>query len=90
MKVRIQFGGVDEVVEARDANEMLKMARAEAAKRAPFLLRGVVRAMSDQQFLAEAVKRANATTGDNDPAPQTAQEFLEWGEKRGYVTILEA
>ena len=63
MKVRIQFGGVDEVVEARDANELLKMARAEAAQRAPFLLRGVVRAMSDQQFLTEAVKRANAADG---------------------------
>ena len=89
MKVHIHISGIDQVVQARDANELLAQAKDEAARRAPFLLRGVVRGMSDLQFAGEAVKRANAQSGENDPPPRSAQEFLEWAQKRGYVTILE-
>jgi len=89
MKVRIRFAEVDEVVEAPDAAALLARAKAEAARRAPLLLRGVVRGMSDMQFAGEAVRRANAATGENDPAPASAQEFLDWATQRGYLTVLE-
>ena len=89
MKVHIHFGDIDQVVEARDANELLARAKDEAARRAPFLLRGVVRGMKDLQFAGEAVKRTNAATGENDPPPASAQEFLDWAQQRGYITVLE-
>lgn len=89
MKVHVHFGGMNQTVEANSAEELLRGAKAEAAQRAPFLLRGVVKSMSDMQFAAEAVKRANAASGHNDPAPRTAQDFLDWAERRGYITVLE-
>jgi hypothetical protein len=89
MKVRIQVGDVDEIVAARDAGDLLAQAKAEAARRAPFLLRGMVRGLSDAQFAGEVVKRANAAAGHDDPSPRSAQEFLDWALRRGYATILE-
>ena len=90
MKLHIQVAGVDEHVDVRDAKEALQRLKNEAAKRAPFLLRGVIKGMSDLGFAAEAVKRDNARTGRNDPAPGSAQQFLDWAIERGYVRVEEA
>ena len=90
MKLHIQIAGVDEHVEVRDATEALQRFKAEASKRAPFLLRAVIKGMSDLGFAAEAVKRDNARTSRNDAAPRSAQEFLDWAIGRGYVRVEEA
>ncbi len=87
MKLHIQIEQVRETVEVRDAAEALSRFKKEAAKRAPFMLRPVVNAMSDMSFAAEAVKRDNARSGRQDAAPKNAQEFLDWAVARGYVTI---
>ena len=87
MRLHIQIAGVDERVEVRDADEALKRFKGEAAKRAPFLLRAVVKGMSDLTFAGEAVKRANAQSGRDDAAPRSSQEFLDWAIARGYVTV---
>jgi hypothetical protein len=89
MKIKIDIQDVHETVEAANAEEVLKKVKAEAASRAPFLLRGAIKAMPDLKFAEEAVKHHNRTKQHNDPAPASAQAFLDWSVTRGYVTILE-
>ena len=89
MKVRIHIENIEETVEAPNAAGVLNLAKREAARRAPFLLRGVINGMGDLAFASEAVKRANKAGGRNDTLPQSAQEFLDWAVTRGYATIVE-
>lgn len=89
MKIQIDIQNVHEQLEADSAEEILKRVKAEAASRAPFLLRGAIKAMSDLKFAEEAVKHHNRTSGHSDPPPATAQSFLDWSVARGYVKILE-
>ena len=89
MKLHIHAGGVDEIVEVKDAAEALRRSKSEAAKRAPFLLRPVVNAMSDLTFAAEAVKRHNAEHKRNDALPDSAEAFLQWAIERKYVSVVE-
>ena len=90
MKIKVDIQNVQETLEAPDAAAMLRRVKEEASSRAPFLLRGVIRAMGDLTFAGEAVKRHNSSKGTSDPIPASAQEFLDWSVARGYVTILEA
>jgi hypothetical protein len=87
MKVEISIGKEKAVFEARDEAALLHAAKVEAARRAPFLLRAAVNAMSDLTFAAQVVARANKAKGTNDPSPQNAREFLDWAKARGYATV---
>ena len=89
MKLEIHVQDIRQTVQVADAAEALKLLKAEAAERAPFLLRGVIRSLSDLHFAGEVVKRANAAEGRDDALPQSAQQFLDWAVERGYATILE-
>jgi hypothetical protein len=89
MKVRVEIQSMKEEFEAPDAASLLRMAKEEAARRAPFLLRAVVKNMSDMGFAAEVVKRHNAAKGTSDPAPRDAAAFLEWAKERNYITVIE-
>ena len=90
MKIRIDIQDVHEEVEASDAAGVLSQVKAEAGKRAPWLLRGPIRAMNDLSFAGEAVKQHNRQHQSNDAVPASAEEFLNWAVQRGYVTILES
>jgi hypothetical protein len=90
MVLSIHVQKIRETVEVANAEEALRRTKSEAAKRAPLLLRPVVNAMSDQIFAAEVVKRHNKETGDSDTSPATADDFLHWAVKRGYVTIIKS
>ena len=89
MKIRIDIQDVHEELEAPDAAGVLSEVKAEAGKRAPWLLRGPIRAMSDLTFAGEAVKQHNRQQQSNDATPTSAEEFLDWAVKHGYVTVLE-
>lgn len=89
MKIRIDIQDVHEQVEAPDAAGVLSQVKAEAGKRAPWLLRGPIKAMSDLSFAGEAVKQHNRQHQSDDATPTSAEEFLSWAVKRGYVTIVE-
>lgn len=89
MKVRVDIRGNSEEFEATDAADLLRKAKTEAAKRAPMLLRAGIKVMPDLTFAGEIVKRHNAAKGANDPAPKSAQEFVDWAKKCGYITILD-
>ncbi len=89
MKIEIHVQDIRQTVEVSSAGEALSMMKEEAARRAPFLLRAVIKSLSDLSFAGEVVKRANAAEGRQDPLPKSAQEFLDWSVERGYATILE-
>lgn len=89
MKIEVHFQDIRETVEVRDAQEALSRFKDEAVARAPMLLRGLIRSLSDLHFAGEVVKRANAAENREDELPRSAQQFLEWAVERGYVTILE-
>ena len=90
MKVQIRVQSIDETVVAPNADALLTIAKEEASKRAPLLLRGVVKKMNNLTFAAEVVKRDNQANKRNDPPPTSAQAFLDWAVARGYITILES
>lgn len=88
MKVEIAIGDQKATFEADDEAALLRAVKNEAAKRAPWLMRAAVNAMSDLSFAAQVVARANKESGRDDHAPQSAREFLEWAISRGYATVL--
>lgn len=90
MKVQIAIGSQKAVFEARDEAALLRAAKSEAAKRAPFLLRTAINAMTDLAFAGQVVARANKDSGLSDPAPISAKEFLDWAISRSYATVLES
>ena len=89
MKIEIHVQDIRQTVEVKDSAQALSMMKTEAAARAPFLLRGIIKSLGDLQFAAEVVKRANAAEGRDDRIPKSAQEFLDWAVARDYATILE-
>ncbi len=89
MKIRIDIQDVHEEVEASDAAGVLSQVKAEAGKRAPWLLRGPIRAMSDLSFAGEAVKQHNRQHQSAEATPASAEEFLTWAVGHGYITIVE-
>ncbi len=89
MKIRIDYQDIHEEIEASDAAGVLSRVKAEASARAPWLLRGPIRAMGDLTFAGEAVKRHNQQHKTQYALPSSAQEFLDWAVEHGYVTIVE-
>jgi hypothetical protein len=89
MKIRLSISDMEETFEGADAADILRQAKAEAARRAPFLMRGFIQGMNDMQFAGVVVQRANTAQKRNDPAPRDAREFLEWAVAQGYVQIIE-
>ncbi len=57
MKIRIDIQDIHEELEAPDAVGVLSQVKTEAGKRAPWLLRGPIRAMNDLTFAGESVRR---------------------------------
>jgi hypothetical protein len=93
MKVRVRVNvanvNVDETVEGASEEELVAKVRREVEARAPFLARVAIRAMDDRALWRRVVEAHNSRTGAGEPAPDTAREFLEFGERAGYVTWLE-
>jgi hypothetical protein len=89
MKIELTVEDINQTFTGHDADDILRQAKAEAARRAPFLMRGFIQGMSDLQFAGAVVQRANVVQKRNDPAPRDAQAFLDWAVERGFVKILE-
>ncbi len=90
MKLQIHVQNIQETVEVPNAAAALSRLKSEAAARAPFLVRAMIRSMSDLNFANEVVKRANVAENREDDLPRSAQEFLDWAIERNYATIVEA
>ncbi len=87
MKLHVRVHDIDETFEAADATAMLHVIKREVEKRAPMLMRPLVRGMSDMRFAAEVVKRAGQQKNHQDPTPATPEQFLEWAVSRGYASV---
>ena len=87
MKLHIHVRDIRETVEVQSAEDALRRFKQETAKRVPMMMRPFVNGMSDLSFAAEAVKRNNQASKRNDPAPTSAQQFLDWAVERGYVSV---
>lgn len=87
MNISVHYQSINEQFQAATPEDALKKFKAEASKRAPFLLRAAIGAMSDLRFAQEVVNRANTAQKRQDPAPKTAQEFLDWAQTRGFITV---
>ena len=91
MKVRVtmEIAGrhVDETVSGADATDILTQAKARVARELGW--KGLfLNAMPTLTFAQEAVRRYNANFETHYALPQSAQEFFQWGQDLGYVTIL--
>ena len=92
MKVRIQLDieekHIDEVVEAPDAEGVLRTVQDKVAKALGW--KGLlIRALTPLQFAQEAVKRYNEAKVKNHPLPTNVDEFVEFGKAIGYLTVIE-
>jgi hypothetical protein len=90
MKIHIAIGDINQTFDGRDEADLLRQAKAEAARRAPFLVRPVINNMGDVAFAAEVVKRVNQAEKRNDALPQSAKEFLDWAVRRGHAKVESA
>ena len=93
MKVRVTFEmgdkKVDEVVDAASADDLLTQAKARVARELGW--RGMfLSAMTPLKFAQTAVGMYNERFKTAHPLPQTADEFLRFGEQTGNITVLEA
>ncbi len=89
MKIELTVEDIKQEFEGRDAEDILHQAKAEAARRAPMLMRGFIQGMNDIQFAGVVVQRANAVKKRTDPPPQDAQAFVDWAVSQGYIRVLE-
>ncbi|GDX40989.1 hypothetical protein LBMAG21_12810 [Armatimonadota bacterium] len=82
---------VDEVVQGKNADEIVSTTKSKVAEKAPFAIKLALRGMSNQMFMQELVKRYNSEAKPPKPLPipASADEFLQIAAQMGVVTILE-
>jgi len=88
MKVRVKLEiadrKIDEVVDGRDAADVLAQAKARVERELGW--KGFfLKAMSPLGFAQEVVRRYNSGTDSKYALPQSADEFLKLGADLGYL-----
>ena len=68
---------------------VVSVMKAEAANRANFMVRVLVRSLTPLAFAQQVVSRYNEALGRTIPVPRSCAEFLELGKDEGIVTVLE-
>ncbi len=82
---------VDEVIQGKNADEIVSATKSKIAEKAPFAIKLALRGMSNQMFMQELVKRYNSEAKPPKPLPipSSAAEFLKIATQMGVATILE-
>ena len=91
MKVRVKMDiaghSVDEVVDGKDADDILRQAKSQVARELGW--KGMfLHAMPTLTFAQEAVRRYNSAYQTHFDVPQNTDEFLKLGQDMGYFTLL--
>lgn len=95
MKVHIHVNHpqmkVDEVMQGKNADEIVNVTKSKIADKAPFAIKLALKGMSAQMFMQELVKRYNSEAKPPTPLPipSSADEFLKIAVQMGVATILE-
>ena len=92
MKVRVHFDfqdrKIDETLDVATADALLVDAKARVARELGW--KGLfLNAISPIQFAQTAVKMYNEKFDASYPAPQTAEEFLTFGQQTGHLEVIE-
>ena len=92
MKVRVQLTleghSFDEVINADSPDTLMLAIRDRVAKEIGW--KGLLlRTMTPLQFSQEAVRRYNEAHVKNEPQPQSVEDFVKFGERTGYLTVLD-
>jgi hypothetical protein len=89
MKVRVTINEgpirIDEVIEGASEDDLFLKFRNEAASRAPFMVKLAMKTMSDATIRQQIVQSYNHKFKANEPIPATAREFIDFGERVGFV-----
>lgn len=90
MKIRVTIHQdpihVDEIIEGSSEDDLFRKFREGATSRAPFFLKMAMKSMSDQALRQKMVEGYNHKFKVNESIPTTAQEFIAFGERVGFVT----
>ena len=93
MKLHVHFQTgdlkVDEVVTGENAEAVVGAMQKRVAQELGFLKGAVVRAMSPLAFAQEVTRRYNAALKDDAPIPSSCDEFLRYGIRKNFATLLE-
>jgi hypothetical protein len=92
MKVRVEFQLADrsirEEVAGQDATEILAVAKNKVMKQLGW--KGMfLAAFTPLAFAQEAVRRYNNHFKTSYPVPESAEQFISFGEETGSLTVLE-
>ncbi len=92
MKVRVKIAiagrSIDEIITALNADDLLAEAKQRVARDMGW--KGMfLNAMGPLQFAQTAVRMYNENYKTDYPLPQTAEEFVAFGEKTGNLEVLE-
>lgn len=89
MKLQVHAYGVHVTADVLDATDALQAFKTAITSGAPRWARPLMGRMEALSIAREAVKRDNAAQNRAEPLPSSAQEFLDWALRRGYVSLLD-
>ena len=91
VRIAINLAGIDfdEQFRGDTADAIFHAFREEAQKRMPWGKRLYMRNLPDLQFMADVVDAHNDACAASEPYAQSADEFLAFGVRCGYVTIID-
>jgi len=92
MKVRVKLSvegnDVDETIEAASLDALILAMRDRVA--ADMGWKGLLlKTLTPLQFAQESVKRYNEVYAKNQPLPQSLEEFLDFGQATGKLSVIE-
>ena len=80
---------VDQVVEGKDAGEVLHKIKLYTASKCMWPVSSHIRRMGDIDFAREAVKRYDKTTGYASTMPMFPADFIRWSLDRQLASVLD-
>jgi hypothetical protein len=69
---------------------VVKLFRKQVESKVSFAIKLVLKTLDDQSFFKRVVETHNKKFGAQESAPSTAEQFLAFGERAGYVTRLDS
>ena len=90
IRVRVDLGEIrfDKVFSGATDAELFRQFRQEAQVGLPWTTRMQAKLLSDISFMKRVVEMHNKKASSREPLPASATEFVSFGKRVGYVTVL--